>query len=86
MAYAVGHISGGHFNPAVSFGLFAGKRFNGADLLPDIIAQVLGSIAAGGVLFIIASGNGALDLTGANPLATNLAWGQKLSIQGRASF
>ncbi|MGK7882744.1 MAG: aquaporin Z [Crocosphaera sp.] len=71
MAYAVGHISGGHFNPAVSFGLFAGKRFNGSDLLPYIVAQVLGAIAAGGVLFIIASGNGALDLTGANPLATN---------------
>lgn len=71
MAYAVGHISGGHFNPAVSFGLFAGKRFSGSDLLPYIIAQVVGAIAAGGVLFIIASGNGALDLSGSNPLATN---------------
>lgn len=71
MAYAVGHISGGHFNPAVSFGLFAGKRFSGSDLLPYIIAQVLGAIAAGGVIFIIASGNGALDLSVANPLATN---------------
>ncbi|MEL4897283.1 aquaporin Z [Crocosphaera sp. Alani8] len=71
MAYAVGHISGGHFNPAVSFGLLAGKRFNGSDLLPYIVAQVLGAIAAGGVLFIIASGNGALDLTAGNPLATN---------------
>jgi aquaporin Z len=71
MAYAVGHISGGHFNPAVSFGLFAGKRFSGSDLLPYIIAQVLGAIVAGGVLFVIASGNGALDLTGGNPLATN---------------
>ena len=57
MAYAVGHISGGHFNPAVSFGLLAGKRFNGSDLLPYIVAQVLGAIAAGGVLLIIASGN-----------------------------
>jgi aquaporin Z len=71
MAYAVGHISGGHFNPAVSFGLFAGKRFSGSDLLPYIAAQVLGAIVAGGVLFIIASGNGTLDLSGANPLATN---------------
>lgn len=71
MAYAVGHISGGHFNPAVSFDLFAGKRFSGSDLLPYIIAQVLGAILAGAVLFIIASGNGALDLSGSNPLATN---------------
>jgi aquaporin Z len=71
MAYAVGHISGGHFNPAVSFGLFAGKRFSGSDLLPYIVAQVLGAIIAGGVIFVIANGNGALDLTGSNPLATN---------------
>jgi aquaporin Z len=71
MAYAVGHISGGHFNPAVSFGLFAGKRFNGSDLLPYIVAQVLGAILAGGVILAIANGNGALDLSGSNPLATN---------------
>ncbi len=71
MAYAVGHISGGHFNPAVSFGLLAGKRFNGSDLLPYIVAQVLGAIAAGAILLLIANGNGALDLTGPNPLATN---------------
>ncbi|WP_048753751.1 aquaporin Z, partial [Crocosphaera watsonii] len=71
MAYAVGHISGGHFNPAVSFGLLAGKRFNGSDLLPYIVAQVLGAIAAGGVLLIIASGNADFSLSGANPLATN---------------
>lgn len=71
MAYAVGHISGGHFNPAVSFGLFAGKRFSGADLLPYIVVQVLGAIIAGGVILLIASGNGALDLSGSNPLATN---------------
>lgn len=74
-AYAVGHISGGHFNPAVSFGLLAGKRFSGSDLLPYIIAQVVGAIVAGGVIFIIASGNSAFDLTvGSNPLATN-GWG-----------
>ncbi len=56
MAYAVGHISGGHFNPAVSFGLWAGKRFAGKELLPYIIAQVLGAVFAGLVLYLIASG------------------------------
>jgi len=56
MAYAVGHISGAHFNPAVSFGLWAGKRFEGKELLPYIIAQVLGAIFAGFVLYLIASG------------------------------
>ncbi len=56
MAYAVGHISGGHFNPAVSFGLWAGKRFSGKELLPYIVAQVLGAIFAGLILFLIASG------------------------------
>lgn len=72
MAYAVGHISGGHFNPAVSFGLWAGKRFPGSELLPYIVAQVLGAIVAAGLLFLIASGKtGGLDLSGGNPLATN---------------
>ena len=56
MAYAVGHISGGHFNPAVSFGLWAGGRFPASQLLPYIVAQVLGAAAAGGVLYLIASG------------------------------
>ena len=55
-AYAFGHISGGHFNPAVSFGLWAGGRFPAKDLLPYIGAQVVGSIAAGFILFQIASG------------------------------
>ncbi len=54
--YALGHISGGHFNPAVSFGLWAGGRFDAKDLAPYIIAQVLGGIAAAAVLYIIASG------------------------------
>ena len=71
MAYAVGHISGGHFNPAVSFGLWAGKRFSGSDLLPYIISQVVGAIVAGGVIFLIASGKAGFELTGSNPLATN---------------
>lgn len=56
MAYAVGHISGGHFNPAVSFGLWAAGRFEARDLLPYIAAQVLGGLLAGFVLFQIASG------------------------------
>jgi len=56
MAYAVGHISGGHFNPAVSVGLVAGGRFAAADLVPYVIAQVLGAVAAAGVLYLIASG------------------------------
>src|SRR3954447_20335026 len=56
MAYAVGHISGCHLNPAVSFGLWAGKRFPAADLIPYIVAQVLGAIVAAGVLVVIASG------------------------------
>jgi len=61
MAYAVGHISGGHFNPAVSVGLFAGGRFPAKDLVPYIIAQVVGAIAAGGVLYLIASGKDGFD-------------------------
>lgn len=56
MAYAVGHISGGHFNPAVSFGLWAAGRFEARDLVPYIAAQVLGGLLAGFVLFQIASG------------------------------
>jgi aquaporin Z len=56
MAYAVGHISGGHFNPAVSVGLVAGGRFPASDLLPYVIAQVLGAVAAAGVLYLVASG------------------------------
>lgn len=57
MVYAVGHISGAHFNPAVSVGLMAGKRFSASDLPAYVIAQVLGAIAAAGVLFVIASGS-----------------------------
>ena len=71
MAYAIGHISGCHLNPAVSFGLWAGKRFPGKDLLPYIIAQVIGAILAGGFIYLVASGNGNFALEGSNPLATN---------------
>ncbi len=56
MAYAIGHISGCHLNPAVSIGLFMGGRFEGKDLLPYIASQVLGGIAGAGVLMMIASG------------------------------
>lgn len=56
MAYAVGHISGGHFNSAVTVGLWAGGRFKGADVLPYIIAQVIGSIVASAALYLVASG------------------------------
>lgn len=56
MAYAVGHISGGHFNPAVSFGLWAGGRFSGKDLVPYIISQCVGGILAAFVLYLIYTG------------------------------
>src|SRR5210317_914410 len=56
MAFAIGHISGCHLNPAVSVGLFVGGRFEAKQLLPYIIAQVIGAVAAGGVLLVIATG------------------------------
>ena len=64
MAFAIGHISGCHLNPAVSFGLWAGKRFAGKDLLPYIIAQVLGAIAAAAMLYVIASGKAGFEIGG----------------------
>ncbi|MDZ7953671.1 MAG: aquaporin Z [Nostoc sp. DedQUE12b] len=70
-AYALGHISGGHFNPAVSFGLWAGKRFSGSDLLPYIVSQVIGAVVGAGIIYLIASGKTGFTLTGSNPLATN---------------
>ena len=74
MAYAIGHISGCHVNPAVSFGLWAGGRFPGSQMVTYIVAQVLGAIIAGGFIYLVASGRDGFALTGSNPLATN-GWG-----------
>jgi len=64
MAYAIGHISGCHLNPAVSIGLWAGGRFEAKDLAQYIVAQVAGAIVAGGVLYMIASGKAEFSLAG----------------------
>ncbi|MCI2961516.1 aquaporin Z [Shewanella sp. N2AIL] len=64
MAFAIGHISGCHLNPAVSFGLWAGGRFPASELLPYIIAQVAGGIAGAGILYLIASGQEGFSLAG----------------------
>jgi aquaporin Z len=69
MAFAVGHISGGHFNPAVSLGLWAGKRFDAKELAPYIVTQIVAAIAAAGVLYVIASG--AAGFTLADGFAAN---------------
>ena len=62
MVYAIGHISGCHLNPAVSIGLWAGGRFPAGQILPYVVVQVLGAIAAGGVLYLIASGSAGFDV------------------------
>src|SRR6202008_436683 len=62
MAYAIGHVSGGHLNPAVSVGLWAGGRFPASALIPYIVAQVVGAIAGAGILYGIDSGNAAFDV------------------------
>ncbi len=64
MAYAIGHISGCHLNPAVSVGLVVGKRFPVSELLPYVLAQVVGAIAGAGVLYVIAKGKAGFSLTG----------------------
>jgi aquaporin Z len=69
MAFAIGGISGCHINPAVTVGLWAARRFNGRDVIPYIVAQVIGGILAGGVLYIIASGQA--GFTTANGFASN---------------
>jgi aquaporin Z len=75
MVYTIGHISGCHINPAVTFGLWAGGKFRGSQVFPYVVAQVLGAIIAGGVIWMVAGGReGGLSLTGSNPLATN-GWG-----------
>ena len=63
MAFAIGHISGCHLNPAVSLGLVVGKRFPASELIPYVVAQVLGGIAGAGVLYVIASGKAAFDVS-----------------------
>lgn len=69
MAYAIGHISGCHLNPAVSIGLWAGGRFDSKDLLPYIVAQVLGGILGAGILYLIVSGQA--DFKSVNDFASN---------------
>ena len=64
MAYAVGHVSGGHFNPAVTLGLVAGGRFKAADAVPYIIAQVIGAFLGAAIIYVIATGNGGNPLNG----------------------
>lgn len=73
MAYAVGHISGGHFNPAVSVGLWLGGRFSARELGPYVVAQVLAAILAAGLLLTVANGTASYDLE-VNGLAAN-GWG-----------
>ncbi|NAX21244.1 aquaporin Z [Vibrio sp. V39_P1S14PM300] len=70
MAYAIGHISGCHLNPAVTIGLWAGGRFAAKEIAPYIIAQVVGGLIAGGVLFLIASGQPGFDVVSSG-FATN---------------
>ena len=76
MAYAIGHISGCHLNPAVSFGLWASGRMKGSELLPYSVAQVSGGALAGGFIKVVVAGGPAFNLVmgGSNPLATN-GWG-----------
>lgn len=69
MVYAIGHVSGAHLNPAVTIGLWAGRRIKASDVLPYIISQVLGGIAGAGILYLIAIGQAGFDISGG--LASN---------------
>jgi aquaporin Z len=89
MAFAIGHVSGCHINPAVSIGLWAGGRFPAGDLLPYIAAQVAGGIAAAGVLLVIASGKAGFDLSGgfaANGYAAHSPGGYSMGAAFLAEF
>ena len=66
MAFAIGHISGCHLNPAVTIGLWAGGRFDTKDVVPYIIAQVIGGVIAGGILYVIATGQAGFDVVGSS--------------------
>jgi aquaporin Z len=82
MAFAIGHVSGCHLNPAVSVGLWTGGRFPANQLLPYIISQVLGAIVAGGVLYLIASGKAGFDISagfGANGYGDHSVGGYSLT-------
>src|SRR5215813_1617178 len=82
MAYAIGHISGCHLNPAVTIGLFTGKRIPASDILPYIVAQVVGAIAGAGVLYLIASGKAGFSPAGgfaANGYGANSPGGYSLT-------
>jgi len=81
LVYGLGHVSGAHFNPAVSFGLWVGGRFEGKELLPYILAQVLGGIAGAAVLYLIASGKPDFELGGfaANGYGTHSPGGYSLT-------
>jgi aquaporin Z len=74
MVYTIGHVSGCHINPAVTFGLWAAGKFRGSHVFPYVVAQVLGAIIAGGVIWMVAGGREGFTLSGSNPLATN-GWG-----------
>jgi aquaporin Z len=81
MAYAIGHISGCHLNPAVSIGLYAGKRFPAGELLPYIVAQVLGGVVGAAILYLIASGKAGFTVAGgfaANGFAAHSPGGYSL--------
>lgn len=75
MVYTIGHVSGCHINPAVTFGLWAGGKFRGSQVFPYVVAQVLGAIIAGGVIWLVVGGRAGMStLPARNPLATN-GWG-----------